>query len=90
MSLKAGDVWIQESVANAFDAPKGCGGDTLVPQLLASVQDRSGQGWFFSKISAFAHGMLFHKVSMGKTVLANQVILAEVIAHQNWLKGYQN
>lgn len=54
-----------------------------------SVQDHSGQGRFFSKISAFAHGMLFHKVSRGKTVLANQVILAEVIAGQNWFKGYQ-
>ena len=80
---------IQGSVANAFGAPKGCGGDTLVLQLLVSVQDRSGQGRVFSKISAFAHGMLFHKVSRGKTVLANEVILAEVIAGQNWLKGYQ-
>lgn len=50
---------IQGSVANAFGAPKGCGGDSLVLQLLVSVQDRSRRGRFFSKISAFAHGMLF-------------------------------
>lgn len=81
---------IQGSVANAFGAPKGCGGDALVLQLLLSVQDRSRQGQFFSKVSAFAHGMLFYKVCRGKKVLANQMILAEGIAGQNWLKGYQN
>lgn len=81
---------IQGSVANAFGAPKGCGGDALVLPLLVSVQDHSRQGRFFSKVSAFAHGMLFYKVCRGKKVLANQMILAEGIAGQNWLKGYQN
>lgn len=64
--------------------------DTLVLQLLVSVQDRSGQGWFFSKISAFTHGTLFRKMSRGKTVLANQEILVEVIGGQNYLKDRQN
>lgn len=37
-----------------------------VLQLLLSVQDHSGQGQFFSTISAFTHGMLFHTMSRGK------------------------
>lgn len=56
----------------------------------AAVQDPKGQERFLSKISAFTHGMLFRKMTWGKTVLANQVIVAEVIVDQNYLKDYQN
>lgn len=57
---------IQVSVANAFGAPKGCSANTLVLQLLISVQDCRGQACYFPRIPAFTRGMLFHKMSREK------------------------